>query len=414
MKLKSLRTLVILYLGSSVIIHIALFWTIRKLIAEGFPDLAIYYCTGTIVRQGMGHQLYDPAARFEVEQQFAKYVPQFNGPLPYTHPPFEALLYIPISYLPWIPAYIIWNVFNVGLLVTMPLLLRSHLPGIAHYPIWMWWLAMFAFFPIAYELVNGQDSILVLFFYTLAYVFMRNERFTAAGASLGLGLFKFHMIAPFVLLWLLDRRKPGQRTKLLLGFIPVGFLLVLASVAIAGFQSLVTYPKYVFFWEDLMAGRDNMPAGMPTLRGLLFMLSPKGFHYDGLLLVVSIALITFVAWSCRLSDTARFPDIGFVVGLLSTVVLSYHAVSYDLSVLILAVALLVNYFVEGNYSRQLPAQLITLSMAILYVPALQISISKHYGLMVIVLLVWLFATTSELMRLSSERLGSPRKVLVSG
>src|SRR5947209_10203577 len=109
MTAKSLRAFVAIYLAGAVVAHLALFWYARKLIAKGYPDFAIYYCAGDVVRHGLGHQLYDPAPRFEVEQQFATYVPQFRGPLPYTHPPFETLFFLPFSYLSWIHAYTAWN-----------------------------------------------------------------------------------------------------------------------------------------------------------------------------------------------------------------------------------------------------------------------------------------------------------------
>ncbi len=124
MSASRLKSLALIYLVGVVGVYLTVFWNARRLIAAGLPDFAIYYCAGTVVRQGLGHQLYDPAARFEVQQQFATAVPLFRGPLPWTHPPFEALFFVPFSYFPYLTAYALWNVLNLVLVGATLWLLR--------------------------------------------------------------------------------------------------------------------------------------------------------------------------------------------------------------------------------------------------------------------------------------------------
>src|SRR5712692_810397 len=75
MKPSAPRTAVVLYLAAMVLIHAIVFWNVRKPIQKGYSDFAIYYCAASIVRQGLGHQLYDESVQFMVQQEFAPEVP---------------------------------------------------------------------------------------------------------------------------------------------------------------------------------------------------------------------------------------------------------------------------------------------------------------------------------------------------
>ena len=262
-------------------------------------------------------------------------------------------------------------------------------------------MAMLAFFPVPYGLLNGQDAILVLFFFTLVFAAFRKGRFASAGIFLGLGLFKFHFILPFLVLWLLQRRNVGERVRLLLGFISTAVVLALVSLKVAGVRSISAYPKYVLWWEDYMAGPDKVPAGMPSLRGLLYIFLPSGFDYHAILLILSIGLFAAVVWMSRRDSAARSLDLNFSLALLFTAVTSYHVVSYDLSMLLLSIGLTANYYLSDQGARGWPARAFLLCTCAMFFSPLQIYlsvVSKKYGLIAIVLLVWMLATGSELMQ----------------
>src|SRR5262249_29398786 len=70
MQAAKLKPAVILYLMGMVVIHIAIFWSVRTQIRKGYSDFSILYCAGTIVRQGRGHQLYDNVTQFQVQRGF--------------------------------------------------------------------------------------------------------------------------------------------------------------------------------------------------------------------------------------------------------------------------------------------------------------------------------------------------------
>ena len=391
MSASRLKSLALIYLVGVVGVYLTVFWNARRLIAAGLPDFAIYYCAGTVVRQGLGHQLYDPAARFEVQQQFATAVPLFRGPLPWTHPPFEALFFIPFSYLSYLTAYVLWNLLNLVLVGATLWLLRDYLPRLRTRAPALWLLAI-AFFPVFFNLLEGQDGIVLLFLYALVFRFLCNKRDAAAGAFLALGLFKFHLVLPFVLLLLLQKR-----WRMLYGFLPACLLTVLASITIAGVRALSAYPRYVLYWEDVLAGKDRVPAGMPNLRGLVYVFLPNGRYAGPVVLLVSLALMFFVARRCRSARSDAF-DLNFSLALVATLLVSYHVVSYDLSVLLIPVFLLANYlFKEGNLGRW-SSVLIASGIALLFCAPLQLFLSlkfKEFALMALVLLPWMYAISEE-------------------
>lgn len=393
MKVATAKLAVLSFLAGMVAIHALVFWEARNLVRRGFPDFAIYYCAGTVARQGLSHQFYDPGVRFEVEQQFAAAVPQFRGPLPYTHPPFEAWLFAPFTYFSYISAYILWNLVNLGLLTACAILLWPHLPGLHLYPKFAWVLAFFAFFPVFFNLLEGQDAILLLFLYTLAYVFLRKNRLAVAGACLGLAVFKFHLVVPFILLLLL--KKKG---KVLYGFLPVAGALALGSLAMVGIRAITAYPEYVLYWEKVMSGSDRVPAGMPNLRGLAYIFLPEGAYVAPLLVVVSLGLLWFAAKTMVTGGSVRLFDLSFSLAAVVTVLVSFHVVSYDLSILVLPVLLLTNHLLQ-NPSRRWAATLVAIGIALLYLSPLQLFLSiryKQFALMAIPLLFWLAAIAVEL------------------
>ncbi len=147
---------------------------------------------------------------------------------------------------------------------------------------------------------------MLLFLYALVFVFLCKNRDAAAGAFLALGLFKFHLVLPFVLLLLVQKR-----WRVLYGFLPVSLLTVLASIAIAGVRALSAYPRYVFYWEDVLAGKDRVPAGMPNLRGLDVRLPARLEDMrDQSFCSSSLALMFFVARRCRSARSDAF-DLNF-------------------------------------------------------------------------------------------------------
>lgn len=387
MKVSKLKFAVFAYLAGMVTIHAAIFWTLRDSIRKGYSDFAIYYCAGTMLRQGLGHQLYDNAMQFKVQREFAPEVAIRQDALPYNHPPFEAALFVPFTYISYSSAFILWDLANLAILLTLPFLLRPRLAQLQGYPWPLWLLASLAFFPIFAALLQGQDAVLLLWLYALAFVALKKDRDALAGGWLALGLFKPHLVFPFIFLLLVQGRK-----KILCGFLPVAAVLGLISTAIVGRDVMMLYPRYVAHLESTLARGAIIPADMPNLRGALTILFPGVSHVVPAVIVISLGLLLFAAWKCRNAGNKNLFDREFSLAAVTTVLVSYHAMIYDLSLLMVAVLLLANELLANGEFGAYRSVLIWSVMAILFFAPLQLVLSMRdhrSAVMGWVLLLWL-------------------------
>src|SRR5579871_860129 len=151
------RLVIVAYVLGILGIHGVVLWNARSLIRKGYADFTIDYCAGTMVRDGLGHQLYDLRAQNEVKHRFAPSVAVHPGELPYNHPPFEALFFLPFSYAPYLTAFVLWDLLNLGLLLAIAFLLRDCFAGVPS-DSWKFFLPVsLVFFPVFFNLLQGQD-----------------------------------------------------------------------------------------------------------------------------------------------------------------------------------------------------------------------------------------------------------------
>ncbi len=203
---RSTQKKLVLYLTAMLFLHMFLAWNAWRGIRIGMPDFSIFYTAGEILHSGRGYELYDDTVQEAVQRSFAPMSLQKRGSfIPFNHPPFEALVFLPFARLPYLGAYFVWLAINLGLTFTMLVFLRGNFTALGNAPFYLWMLAAFAFFPLFFALLQGQDSVFVLFCYAMAFVAFRQGTESREGAWAGLGLCKFHLVLPFVFPLLLLR-----------------------------------------------------------------------------------------------------------------------------------------------------------------------------------------------------------------
>src|ERR1700680_1653521 len=126
----ALRPILLTFLAAMIVLHAWMFFSLRREIVTGYADFTIFYTAGKCVIQGRGRQLYDLETQFAVQRRFASEVKHRGNPLPFNHPPFEALLFVPLAGLPYVTAYLVWAVFNIALILGFWTLLRRWLPSL--------------------------------------------------------------------------------------------------------------------------------------------------------------------------------------------------------------------------------------------------------------------------------------------
>jgi hypothetical protein len=328
---------------------------------NGYQNFTMFYAAARMVRSGQSGALYDLSATTRAQAEFAPNVRIRQTALPYMHAPFEALLFVPFTFLPYVPAYLVWNGLNVLLVLASLILLRKQFAEIRRLPFAFLVLAALGFLPVTSGIVQGQDSNLLLFLYVVALTAAARGSDAAAGAALGAGLIKFNLILP--LIFLLAAKRP----RLLLGFVPVAALLGGISLAMIGWQGAIGYVRYLFHLENSGAGGAIVGADMPNLRGILTYLA--GTHGGASLLLLTIACsaaVLLIAWwrMGLIRDSVRFL---FVLATATAILVSYHTFSYDLS-LLLPAALLLFAAPDRNSGRPFRANVVLL--VLLYVAPL--------------------------------------------
>jgi Glycosyltransferase family 87 len=344
----SARRRVTVYLSVMLFLHAFLAWRSWRGVVIGLPDFSIFYTAGEILGEGRGSELYDDRLQEEVQRSFSPIGLEKRGAiLPYNHPPFEALVFVPLARLPYVFAYLFWLAINLGLTLTLLVLLRRNFTNLGRAPLYLWLLAGFGFLPIFIALIQGQDSIFVLFCYGMGYLAFRRLTEARAGGWLGLGLCKFHLVLPFVFPLLLLRRQ-----RFLAGFFLVGAVLALLGLAAVGWRASLNYPLYVWAEEKNVSYVWNSSTGnAANLRGIVESLCPSSEPRLRicLILLFSAFLVAGVTYAWRRAlVTGVNREWVFALSLVATVLLSYHIYVHDLSILFLAALIVLEALLSGQ------------------------------------------------------------------
>ncbi|HXY10743.1 MAG TPA: glycosyltransferase family 87 protein [Terriglobales bacterium] len=401
MKKKDFKTPLLLWLAAMAALDLLLAWNSRDLLRQGYQDFTIFYSAAKIVRQGLGHQLYDERTQYRIQQGFTPAANIRKGPLPYNHPPFEVLIFVPFSLLPYLVAYLLWDLASLLILLLLFVLLRPHISILRQVSVVHWLLASLGYFPTFFALLQGQDTLLLLLIFTLVFIFLKTESEFAAGCCLGLGLFRPQLVLPLVLVLLLERRR-----KAFIGFIVVATILGLISVAMVGVEASLHYPGSVWRMEQVMERPGTVvPVGMPNLRGLLqgpFTHFVSRSFSDVLLALVSVALVLFAAFRWNTTAAATF-NCGFSLCVIATILVSYHTFAYDLSLLMLPIALVTDHLEADRGIHGWTRVALLGPVLLLFLTPLHMFLAfyeQRYSLMAVLLVVWLGAVAREI---SSQR-----------
>ncbi len=329
-----------------------------------FPD---FYCAARMLAAGHGHQLYDADLQREYQARYAGRV----GTL-YIHPPFEAVIYLAVAWLPFRYAYLLWSLLNLTFLGAGVHRLAKEVP------LWDWRLLLVAsltFVPTLLCFLQGQDSLLLLLLVVLAFAALRRGRGFAAGCWLGLGLFKFQLALPLILVLLVTQNR-NVRIGLVKGFSLAALALAALSAAISGWSVFVIYPKFLLHLKaQPFAG--IVPQAMANFRGLIYLF----FHSDqssgavvNLSLLCAAALImTLLGWKKMGQDNEDGFDLAFANTVIFALLVSYHLNPHDLSLALLPVALLFRRAFGRMGGVRNPAKWITLGwLGILLLPPLHL------------------------------------------
>jgi Glycosyltransferase family 87 len=359
----------------SALVAFAATGSLSSLQGTDFPD---FYCAARLLAAGHGHQLYDPDLQRQYQAHYAGRV----GTL-YIHPPFEAVLYLAVAWLPLRFAYLVWSLLNLAFLgVATRRLAGEMLPR-------DWRLLLAAsltFVPALLCFLQGQDSLLLLLLIVLAFTALRSGRAFAAGCWVGLGLFKFQLALPVALVLVVTQSR-NVRAGLLKGFGLVALALAGLSAAISGWSVFLIYPKFVLHLKTQpFAG--VVPQAMANFRGLIYLLvrsdQSSGAVISLSILCAAALIITLMGWkklgwnkmgsnNNRINNKKDEFDLAFANTVMFALLVSYHLNPHDLSLLLLPIALLLQSRFERAPRARISANWMTFGLlGILFLPPLHL------------------------------------------
>lgn len=402
-----LRFLARCFLIAMLATHAFFLWHVRARVRLGDPDFTVYYTAARILREGRAANLYDGPTQLAVQREFTSDSDLRRGPLPYIHPPFEALIFVPLTYLPYPAAFAAWDFVNLGLLLAIAILLRRSLPALGQIPLWEWTLALLAFFPVFVNFLQGQDSILLLLLFVLAFRALDRDADFLAGAWLGLAVFKYHFALPLVIVLAIWKAR-REAAKFISGFAATASLMTALSLAIVGWHGALRYPAYAWRVVSQPGFGQTPPGLLANLLGLV-----TGWPWPPsaelalriVVAITSIGLIVVVALMRPCPDRGENGKAGgrtgeaetratfrlsFACAVVTSLLVAYNTNAHDLCLLVLALALVV----EVGWERGWP------DSAVLLFPIAPLLVSpfciflwmrwERLNLLVVFLLCWIF------------------------
>jgi hypothetical protein len=306
------------------------------LVQRGNPDFAkgdfkMFYTAAVALRSGHAADLYSRDLHVSMQRQLLPSLPIHDVKV-YTHPPYELLVFLPLSFLSYKAACYCW----LAVTLLLGVLCGRMLSGYA---------AVLALFPFLALMLEQQDSVLALLILIGCWLALSEGRDARAGFLLGLALFRFQIVVPLALVLLF------WRPKLLKGLALSGTLVALLSLAMVGPAGLRSYVGYVsaMAHDSATAVSERYqidPRTNPTLRGLAYELASRGGEsvspVAARLLPAALGLLDLLclafAWKFVRSDAQ--PEVKFAFAVLLALLLSFHLLMHDLILLALPFVLL--------------------------------------------------------------------------
>jgi Glycosyltransferase family 87 len=297
---------------------------------RGIADFRQLYTGGYMLRTGHAKELcnYDAQKRFE-----DALVPvDIDFMLPINHLPFEELLFVPLSRFSYQTAYWLFLTFNCALLAVCIRLLKSNTRILSKR--WRWYPALLfaAFYPISRAAVQGQDSIILLTLLAGALWSLDHDRDLTAGLLIGMGIFKFQIVIPIALLFLIWRR-----WRVCAGFAVSGATGALISLWLVGLHGAREYADTLLGMSVRLSSRSDMlhygtiPMSMLNLRGLATALLSGTLSRAGLLLVIIASSVAVLVAAARQRPSLQ-------LAIMASSLVSFHFLSHDASILIIPLA----------------------------------------------------------------------------
>ena len=306
-------------------------------------DFTAFYTGWTIVAEGDGANLYDPAVQAEVQQRILGGRAFESGLNPFNNPPHLVLPFVPLSALPLGTAYLVWALGQLGLLGWLLWRLLTRVAGD--------WTrderillvgATVAAPPLALTLLQGSLSLLVTVALLELYLALR-----AGGAKAGAAWLVAASVKPQAVLATGMALLAARRWRILGFALAGGAILAALATLVLG---VGIWAAYFQFLGDYVGSFDVFsvrPSVMWNLRGTLALLNGpdvsagEAAWINTIALVGQLAALAAVAWLWRGRWNSESPAFAlrFALTLVLGLLFSPHLNPHDDLLLVPAAAI---------------------------------------------------------------------------
>lgn len=312
------------------------------LLAQGpalsLQDFRIFYTAPQMLLH-CPSQLYD----LNAQQQWQNRMAGGAQVLPFYHPAYEVLLYLPLTIFSFKAAYLVYAACNILLLWVCYLVSppgNSLFAGSRRYALF------FLSFPLLLTIFFGQNSLLMLFGLCLAYNAITRRKDLRAGLILGLLIFKLATIVPLALLFCMRR---GRR--FLAGFLLTSFASLSLSAVLIGTSGTKDFLH--FLTGATLAVNPGIQShvqvalsDMPDLAGLLYLCGAGHLNPNVALTLNIVASLAVFVIGGFIQRRAATDDLACSAAIVCAVLISPHLYIYDFTALVLPMLFLTHRWLK--------------------------------------------------------------------
>lgn len=328
----------------------------------GRADFRQLYAAGYMLRTGHRAELYgyDAQTRFQNQQ-----VGLAEITLPFNHLAYEALAFAPFSLFSYRQAYLEFVAVNCALVGLCFAVMWRRLRSLGDVFLWLPFALFVAFLPIAAALIQGQDSIMLLSLLVVAHASLR-EKPIVAGMLCGLGMFKFQIVLPIVILF-----AAWKAWKFVGGFAVSSTITTAISVWLVGAANMRAYlVSLIGMSRDLDRTRFQIsPENMPNVRGLVYGFLGSGHRLFWLTIALSVAILIYLGVQRKIRS--------FEVAVLGSALVSYHFLIHDAAILALPVFIAMAEHVDEE-GTQRAGRWVFRAACLVFTSPLLVSFAPHF------------------------------------
>ena len=248
-----------------------------------------------------------------------RYVPGTAELVPFVRPAFYALLLAPLALLPYNTAFAVWILLQSSLLIGC----------------WLWAFRRFGyhalvfaafFLPAPLGIASGQDCVVLLALFVLAFHLSERNRPVWSGVALAAMLIKFHLVLLWPVALLIQRR-----WRILAGFCAMAAAEAGLSILLGGFHGAALY--VALLRNKSLDHLSPSPELMISFQGLAANL---GLPYAGALAIIALVIVAFL-FAIRNAPLWRM----FSITALASLLIAPHVYGYDAALLLLPIWLVI-------------------------------------------------------------------------